>query len=164
MTLAYCTKLFCRRWVPTISKTGGTGEQHRHLSLSVTQHPTASAVSRLEVGCKKYFCGRHGRSFFLDIPFHRTCHPSSLSEKNTGYATRPCCNEVARSTKSHNYTNILRGKVLELFAIGGSFVSESVIQTARLVHFVRPAVPTHRLPASAFVQWPNLNRCHAGGL
>lgn len=34
-------------------QTGGTGEQHRHLSLHLAQHPPASAVSRLEVGCKK---------------------------------------------------------------------------------------------------------------
>jgi len=35
-------------------QTGGTGEQHRHLSLRLAQHPPASAVSRLEVGCKKF--------------------------------------------------------------------------------------------------------------
>jgi hypothetical protein len=44
-------------------QTGGTGEQHRHLSLSWAQRPTASAVAWLEVGCKKYFVADTGVVF-----------------------------------------------------------------------------------------------------
>ena len=63
-------------------QTGGTCEQHRHPSLHLAQHPPASAVSRLEVGCKNYFCGQHGRSFFLTSPFIGHFTPNGVKTRS----------------------------------------------------------------------------------